>query len=171
MNLDSLPVFVPEALTILSTSGLVVALLALLLALIAWRRERKLAAHYAAVMTGANGANVAAALEAFVVRLGRSETRIEQLEGRAEDIDGRLRLAVQRVHLMRYSAFEGAGGDQSFALAMLDDSSDGIVMSGLYGRSGMRVYAKPVAGGRSTHGLTTEEERAIAEASKARQNG
>jgi hypothetical protein len=171
MTIDQLPVFVPEALTILSSLALAVACLAVLLALVAWRRERKLAAHYAAVMTGVDGADLAAALEAFSRRLAVSEGRLQRVDERVEDTDARLRHAVQRVRLLRFSAFEGAGGDQSFALAMLDDRQHGVVMSGLYGRAGMRVYAKPVESGRSSYGLTTEEERAIAAASSAPENG
>ena len=52
-----------------------------------------------------------------------------------------------------------------------EDARDGVVMSGLFGRSGMRVYAKPVEGGRSSHGLTTEEATVIAGASGAGESG
>jgi hypothetical protein len=162
-----LPILIPEALTIIAVGALVLAFLGCLVAIVAVRRERRLAAHYAAVMTGADGADLAAALEAFSRRLTGVEGRVTHLEGRAGDLDTRLRRALQRVRLLRYSAFQEAGGDQSFAVALLDDARDGIVLSGLYGRAGMRVYAKPVAGGRSPHALSTEEERVIAEAAGA----
>lgn len=176
----------PGWLTLVAAGGLALAFLALLVAIVAVRRERRLKAHYEALMTGVDGEDLAAALEAYTARLAAGEerigvlegrlqdvstSRVEVAEGRIDDVDARLRRALQRVRLLRYSAFEDAGGDQSFALALLDDGADGVVMSGLYGRGGVRVYAKPVLSGRSTYALTTEEERVIAEALEAPENG
>lgn len=165
------PVLIPEAMTIVAVAALVVASLALLIALVAWRRGRRSQAHYTALMTGVRGANLAAALESFSRRLAEAEVRVARFEGRCDDIDGRLRKAVQRVQLHRYNAFDGSGGDQSFALALLDDARDGVVITGLLGRSGMRAYAKPVTAGHSPHALTTEEERVLVEAGGVRRNG
>jgi hypothetical protein len=72
-----------------------------------------------------------------------------------------IRLCLQRVGLVRYDAFADVGGEQSFSLALLDGSSNGLVVSGLYSRNDMRVYAKPVVAGRSPMSLTEEEMRAI----------
>jgi hypothetical protein len=166
-----LPVLVPEALTIVAVAALAVALVALIVAAVAVRRERRLSRHYAAVMTGVNGVDLAAALEAYSRRLAGSERRIEVLEGQTAGLDTRLRRALQRVRLLRYSAYQEAGGDQSYSLALLDDGRDGVVLSGLFGRAGMRVYAKPVTGGRSTHALTTEEESVIADAAGEPEGG
>ena len=46
---------------------------------------------------------------------------------------------------MRYNPFEETGGNQSFALALLDAEGDGWVLSSLHARSGTRVYAKAIA--------------------------
>ena len=57
--------------------------------------------------------------------------------------------AFQRVGLVRYNPFEETGGNQSFALALLDADGDGWVLSSLHARTGTRVYAKAIVGGRS----------------------
>jgi len=182
----AVPVLIPEAFTVLSIGALAVGLAALALGIAALRRAGRMAAHYQALMRGVDGADLAVALDTFVARLdaagrridrleadtagldgyaartGSAETSISGLGARVGDIDGRLRRAVQHVHLLRYSAFEDVGGDQSFALAMLDDHGDGVVLSGLHHRNGVRIYAKPLADRRSTYALTSEEERAIA---------
>jgi hypothetical protein len=178
----ALPGLMPGWNAVLTTTALVVALLALVVAAVAVRRERRMAAHYAALMTGADGTDLAAGLHAFSRRLDAAEgrivglegqvravdtARVEAAEGRLADLDARLRRALQRVHLVRYRAFEDGGGDQSFALALLDDARDGVVVSALSGRGGTRVYAKPVDDGRSSYNLTEEEAQAVASAGEA----
>ncbi len=195
MNPTAIPELVPQAYTVLSIAGVALGVVGLLVAAAATRRAGRLEAHYRALMTGVDGTDVAAALEAYVRRLEAAEQRVAHLEAhtaglddiaarlataesgllglqaRAADIDTRLRKAVQRVRVLRYGAFADVGGDQSFALAMLDDHGDGVVLSGLHHRNGVRVYAKPLADRRSSYALTTEEAQAVAEAAGAPPGG
>ena len=53
----------------------------------------------------------------------------------------------QRIGLVRFNPFEDTGGNQSFALALLDQAGDGFVVSSLHARAGTRVYGKAVAKG------------------------
>ena len=73
--------------------------------------------------------------------------------------------AISRVGLVRYNPFEETGGNQSFALALLDAEGNGWVLSSLHARAGTRVYAKAITGGRSDAGLSEEETAAIRQAS------
>ena len=75
-----------------------------------------------------------------------------------------LRLCLQRIGLVRYDAFATVAGEQSFSLALLDGDGNGIVLTGLYARTDIRVYAKPVVQGASSLALTEEEQAAIAQA-------
>jgi hypothetical protein len=63
--------------------------------------------------------------------------------------------------MVRFNPFEDTGSDQSFAIALLDDRRDGIVLSSLHGRANTRLFAKPVEGGSSKHTLSAEEAEAI----------
>jgi hypothetical protein len=159
-----MPILIPEALTAVAVVALVVGVLALVLGIVALRRAGQLRAHYTALMTGVDGRDLATALETYVSRVTTAEARVGRLDHHADDLDDRLRHAVQRVRLLRYRAFEDGGGDQSFSLVLLDGEDNGVVLSGLYGRGGAHVYAKPLLGGRSTYALTTEEQRVVAEA-------
>lgn len=69
--------------------------------------------------------------------------------------------AVRHVGLLRYDAFEDVGGRLSFSCALLDDHGNGVVMTSINGRQDTRVYAKPIAAGKSTYNLSVEEEEAI----------
>jgi hypothetical protein len=67
--------------------------------------------------------------------------------------------------LVRFNPFGDTGGDQSFVLALLNKESDGIVLSVLNGRTGARIYSKPVKkGAGAEYELSNEEKEAIKKA-------
>lgn len=74
-------------------------------------------------------------------------------------------LAFKGIHnmgLIRFNPFKDIGGDQSFAVALLDGKRSGIVISSLHTREGTRMYVKPVVQGSSEkYPLTEEEKQAI----------
>lgn len=169
--MTQLPAIPPDLATPIALATTVTALLALGLALVATLRARRLGRelrlldeHYHVVMSGADGQNLAAALEAHSRRQQANEQRIAALETRAENLDGRLKQSITRLRLIRYRAFEDTGGDQSFTLALLDEADNGALITGIHGRGGVRVYGKPIASGSSSYKLTAEEAQAIAEA-------
>lgn len=82
------------------------------------------------------------------------------------DISNRVHtLSMQSIHkvgIVRFNPFKDVGGDQSFALALLDGSNSGVVISSLHSRDGARIYVKPIVKSEgSGHELTTEEKEAI----------
>ncbi len=72
--------------------------------------------------------------------------------------------AIRWVGLVRFDAFEDVGGMQSFAVALLNDLGDGVVISAINSRNESRTYAKPIKRGKSEFTLSSEESRAISEA-------
>jgi hypothetical protein len=72
--------------------------------------------------------------------------------------------AFSRVGLVRFNPFEDTGGNQSFALAVLDGNGDGFVVSSLHARAGTRLYAKSVSRGASDSALSAEEAEALRQA-------
>ena len=64
--------------------------------------------------------------------------------------------------MLRFNPFKDTGGDQSFIISLVDSYNTGVVISGLYSRSGTRWYAKQVIDGKGVeHELSTEENKAI----------
>ena len=76
----------------------------------------------------------------------------------------RLARSLRGIHTVRYNPFTDVGGNQSFATALVDDHGDGVIISSLYGRERVSVFAKPVEGGTSSYELTDEEKEALAHA-------
>lgn len=71
------------------------------------------------------------------------------------------RHALSRTGLVRYNPFEDTGADLSFSLAVLTDELNGLVLTSLWGRDEVRVYAKPIQEGTSRYALSQEEKQAI----------
>jgi Protein of unknown function (DUF4446) len=111
------------------------------------------------------GAAAAGTLEEVLdTHVGRVEAvagRLDDLDRLHADFEQRSQTAIQHIGLVRFNPFDDTGSDQSFALALLDDNRDGIVVSSLHGRQNTRIFAKPVQGGTSRHALSTEESQAI----------
>jgi hypothetical protein len=93
--------------------------------------------------------------------LGRE---VERLVARTTRLESGAPRAFQRVGLVRFNPFEDTGGNQSFALALLDAEGNGWVLSSLHARSGTRVYAKAIREGRPEGALSEEEAAAIKQA-------
>lgn len=130
------------------------------LAVLDWRLGRLLR-RYRALVQGSSGESLDGIIEDCVRRTRQLEGDLEELRKFVEDMHHASRRHLQGLGIVRFNAFQDIGGDQSFALAMLDGAGDGVVLSSLYGRDESRVYAKPVERGSSTYALTAEEQRAV----------
>ncbi|OGE26704.1 hypothetical protein A3C26_01075 [Candidatus Daviesbacteria bacterium RIFCSPHIGHO2_02_FULL_39_12] len=72
---------------------------------------------------------------------------------------------IQKMQLSRYNPYDDTGGNQSFTLALLDNGGSGIVVTSLHARSGTRVFAKDVIGGKmGKYQFSKEEEEMIKKA-------
>lgn len=71
---------------------------------------------------------------------------------------------IQKVGVVRYKAIANTGADLSFAIALLDQQNNGVVLNGIYTREGSYTYAKPIQDAKSTYKLSEEEEEAIQKA-------
>jgi hypothetical protein len=144
-------------------------LLLLIIAMGVWlmllyRQIRQLRHRYAGLVTGADGKDLGELLSMYVEQMGLAASKADQLTKTSEDLGRRLTNSIGRLGLVRFNAFEGTGGEQSFALALLDDGGNGLVLSSLQGRTESRLYAKPVREWDSTHSLSVEERVAIDQA-------
>ncbi len=124
-------------------------------------RVRRLRGRFERVFSGQEDGSPEAGLARVTARFSQMSARTERLAVRTERIDRTLQHAVQGMGVVRYSAYEDTGGDQSFSLALVDGEGDGVVVSALYARDVTRVYAKPIERWASSRSLTGEEEQAL----------
>ena len=146
-------------------AGLCVVVLILLVAVVALaRRTRRLDARLASLTRDSDGRSLEAVLDAHLDKVYAVSSDLDELVARMAVLEGAQRRSFQRVGLVRYNPFEETGGNQSFALALLDAGGDGWVLSSLHARSGTRVYAKAIKAGRADAGLSDEETAALGQA-------
>ena len=116
---------------------------------------------YRELVRGTDGATLHDRLVGSAEQAVKASERMGEIEATHALIEGRSRRSLQHIGLVRFNPFEDTGSDQSFAIALLDDARDGIVISSLHGRANTRVFAKPVTNGESAHNLSDEETQAI----------
>ena len=76
-------------------------------------------------------------------------------------VDRRVDACVSKTSIVRYDAYEGAGGHQSASLAFLDSGRTGVVVSAIQGRDYARIYVKELDRGRAPVALSPEELEAV----------
>ena len=77
--------------------------------------------------------------------------------------------ALQYVGFVRFNAFPDVGSELSYALAVVNGSGDGFIVSSIYSRVEVRTYAKSVKDF-STDKETSDEERKALEIARSQRN-
>ena len=114
-----------------------------------------------------DGKNIEEDLENYMYRVERVEKQNAEIISYCKNLDDEVAKCIQKVGIVRYSAFKDTGSDLSFAVAMLDENNDGIVFNGIYSREMSNIYAKPVKNGVSEYTLSEEEKESIRRAIEA----
>ncbi|MEA1937116.1 MAG: DUF4446 family protein [Patescibacteria group bacterium] len=96
------------------------------------------------------------------------DSEIKKIIKANKQIKNSLNGCVQKVGVVRFNPFGDVGGNQSFVIALLDNSLSGVIIQGLYSREGVRVYSKQIKEGKSEYALGKEEEEAIKIADESR---
>jgi hypothetical protein len=145
--------------------GLLIVVLTLAAAVVGLiRRVRRLGRRLESLTQGSDESSLEAVLGSHLDRVGQVVKDVEGVSARTAVIERDLQGSFSRAGLVRYNPFEDTGGNQSFALALLDGRGDGFVVSSLHARAGTRLYAKAVAGGSSEAALSDEEAEALRQA-------
>jgi len=131
------------------------------IAYLTWRQislERRLRT----LLTADSGANLEEMLESYLTQVQETTSQVRDVNALTRRLQGAARYSLQHMGVVRFNPFPDTGGDQSFAVALVDAHGNGVVISSLHAREGTRVYAKPLKKWESEYSLTGEEKRAIA---------
>jgi hypothetical protein len=156
--LDALAPFTVLALPIAAVAALL-SVIAIVMLMIEHRRLSRL-------MLGRSGAS----LEESIVTLARRMKEIEQfrseLEQYLKQAEVRIATSIRGISTVRFNPFkgDGSGGNQSFAVALVNEEGSGVVLSTIYSRERVSVFGKPIAKGASTFELSDEEREAVKQA-------
>lgn len=107
-------------------------------------------------------------LEDTIITLEDEISKLKKAkEGFEKDIaliNMKLRKSIRGLGTIRFNPFPDQGSNQSFAISMMNEDGDGVVVSSLYSRERMSVFAKPIINGKSQYELTAEEKEALQKA-------
>ncbi|MFA6973653.1 MAG: DUF4446 family protein [Parcubacteria group bacterium] len=144
-----------------------IAIIILLIILLIWNVAlqmsiSKLRKNNEAIFAGNKAKNLEEVLLQQTKNLKTLDKDIQELYNISNQINTLAFRGLHKTAMLRFNPFKEVGGDQSFAVAMLNGKNNGLVLSSLYTREGTRIYAKSITAGKSEkYPLTEEEEKAI----------
>jgi hypothetical protein len=104
-------------------------------------------------------------LEQVLMTVSKQMSELKETQNKINshlvEVDERLSKSIRNIEMVRFNPFEESGSKQSFAVAMLNDEGDGVVMSSLYARDRMSIFAKQISKGKSDIELSTEEKEVV----------
>ncbi len=113
------------------------------------------------IMRGKTGRDIEEGIVSIDKKLVAIENNEELLAEAIENVDKRLRSSIRSVEMTRFNPFEDQGGNHSFAISLVNERGDGVVISSLYSRERMSVFAKHIKKGKSDIELTEEEQEVL----------
>lgn len=108
-----------------------------------------------------NGNNIEEMLRKYINKVEKVEEKNEDIIRYCKKLDNDISLCIKKIGMVRYSAFKDTGSDLSFALAMLNENNDGVLLNGIYSREMSNIYAKQVISGKTNNKLSEEEKEAL----------
>lgn len=143
----------------MSTTILIYISLAIILGILVWiiiteNRLRKF-------FIGTKASNLEDAIIEISKQIKEVKNTQAQINSHLGEIDKRLDVSIRNIQTLRFNPFDDAGSNQSFAMSFLNDKGDGVVMSSLYARDRMSIFAKPIVSGKSEFELSVEEKKVL----------
>src|ERR671932_1204652 len=116
----------------IAVAGAAVAVIALACALAAWRALRRVHRSQQ-VMLGSGKEDLVDFAVSLQARIDDLHRAVDEIAAGLARVDRRVDSAVSKTSLVRYDAYEGAGGNQSASIALLDAARSGVVLSAIQG--------------------------------------
>lgn len=134
-----------------------------LVGLLVWqhRRLRVLEKKLAIFLSGKDGQSLEGALLETKASVKSLDEDIQELFTISNSLHQLGTRSFHKSAVMRFNPFKEVGGNQSYAVALLNGKNCGVVFSSLHTREGTRAYAKPVKSGGADGFPFTEEEKAV----------
>jgi hypothetical protein len=145
---------------VVATAAAAAAAVALAVAVWLWFRLRRVRDAQRVLLGGSKAdlVDFAVSLQGRIDDLHRA---VDEVAAGLARIDKRVDGTLSHVALVRYDAYEDAGGHQSASLAFLDAARSGVVVSAIQGRDYARIYVKELDRGRAPVALSPEEQEAV----------
>jgi len=140
----------------------IIILLALIIVLAVWiyflsNKIKKL-------LSGKDGSS----LESIILRhnneielLAKKELENSEL---IKTLQNKFTKSIQGIGIVRFNPFRESGGNHSFAIALVDEDNNGVIISTMHARERTNMYAREIIAGKCEIDLTDEEKKALLQA-------
>jgi hypothetical protein len=113
------------------------------------------------VLLGGGTADLVDFAVSLQARIDDLHRAVDEVAAGLARVDRRVDGCVSKTSIVRYDAYEGAGGHQSASLVFLDAARSGVVFTAIQGRDYARIYVKELDHGRAPVALSPEEQEAV----------
>ncbi len=86
------------------------------------------------------------------------------LMSRLSNCENETNFSIRNIGIVNFDAFDDVRGNLSFALALLNNAGDGIILTSLFGHNSCNTYVREIKNGESSVKLLTEEKEALSKA-------
>ena len=115
---------------------------------------------------GSNASNLENYMTNLVEEVQVLESKLKNTESRVADLEKKMKQTLRGADLLRFNPFKDAGSNQSFALALMNEEDNGLILSSLYSRDRMSVFAKEIKNGTPVQEISEEESAVLVNARK-----
>lgn len=140
---------------------IITALISVIISFVAYGKYSNLQKKYEMFMTGKD----AESLEEFFLNIQENLDKMSDINKKNTDIikilNRTIKKTFQKVGIYKYDAFEEKMGRRSFALALLDYTNTGFVITFQNTNDGTQVFIKDIEIGATNVKLGPEEEKAL----------
>ncbi|EKD46894.1 MAG: hypothetical protein ACD_67C00024G0001 [uncultured bacterium] len=157
-------IFTTQIATYVSFFALFLALVSTIFAILINLRLKKTQRNLEILFSGKKAVDLESVILNHSNEITAIDKEIQELFEISNKIHNLSQRSIHKVGIIRFNPFKDIGGDQSFAIALLDGKDSGITISSLHTREGTRIYSKPVTKGESEKYTLTEEEKAAIKA-------
>lgn len=108
-----------------------------------------------------NTANIKDKFVELFSRLDDTEKRCEETKEYCNKMKEIIDTSIQKVGLVKYNAYDDTENKLSFALSLLDENNNGVLLNHIYSKHGSSIYAKSVLNGKVQERISEEEANAL----------
>ena len=108
-----------------------------------------------------NGEDLTKILEQYIRQVNSLEEKDKEIMDFCMKINEDQKLAISKVGVVKYNAYEDTRNKLSFSLALLNCNDDGVIINSVYSKEGSNIYLKNIIKGNSKNKLSEEEKEAL----------
>lgn len=139
----------------ISVVSLIIAIISIYYTIKTKKRYEKLA-----IKLG-KGENISDILKKYILQVNELNKKDDEIINYCNNLNNELNKSIKKVGLVKYNLYSTNKNNLSFALALLDNENNGVVINSVYGIDNSNVYCKPIIKGESKNKMSEEENEAL----------